>query len=54
MNEMKIKTIQDLTMEFDKEIEILKRIQREIKIELKSSITCIENSGKALQVVWIK
>lgn len=44
------KTIQDLRFKFNKKIEILKRTQAEMEIEIKKkkpSITHWENSGKA-------
>ena len=40
-----MKTIQDLKTEFNREIEILKRIQAEMKIKLKNPITHLENWG---------
>jgi hypothetical protein len=38
-----LNTIHDLKMKFNKGTEILKRTQAEIKIEIKSPITYIEN-----------
>lgn len=43
-------TIQYLKMEFNKKIETLKITQAEMNMELKNSITQLENSKKALQV----
>lgn len=43
-----MKTIQDLKTEFNREIEILKRIQAEMKMELKILKHHWENSGRSL------
>lgn len=41
-----VKAIHNLKTKFKKEIETLKRIQIEMKMELKSSVTHYENSGE--------
>lgn len=41
---MEMTTTQDLRMEFNKEIETLKRAQAEMKMDLKNPITQLENS----------
>lgn len=43
-----MKTIRDLKYKFRKEKEILKRSQAEVKIELKNSVTQLENSRESL------
>ena len=42
------KTIQDVKIEFSTEIEILKIIQADIRIKLKTSVIQLENSKKSL------
>lgn len=45
-----LKTVQDLNMEFHKEVETLSNAHTEIKMELKSSITLVDTSKKALEL----
>lgn len=40
--------VRDLKSEFNKEIEMLMRSQAEMKLELKKSITQVENSEESL------
>ena len=45
-----LKTVQDLKMEFHKEVETLSKTHTEIKIESKSSITLIETSKESIRI----
>lgn len=48
------KKIQNWKTKFSKEIQMLKKTQAEIKMQLKNSTTQVQNSGKELQVGWTK